>query len=143
MVKVCKIFTFDAAHQLVGHCGKCANLHGHTYKLEITLKGELIGSEDPSNEGFVMDFGDVKEIVSELIVDKFDHSFLARGDEPVLELVKQSGSKITHLGFRTTAENMAVYIARTLKENGLPLYSVKLWETPTGWAEVLAEDVQA
>lgn len=63
-----KEFTFDSAHQLVGHDGKCANLHGHTYRLEVALKDTPIIPEGPK-EGFVMDFGDLKRIVKENIVD--------------------------------------------------------------------------
>lgn len=140
-VKVCKIFTFDSAHQLVGHKGKCANVHGHTYKLEVVLQGKVIGPENFSDEGFVIDFSDVKDIVKSLIVDSLDHSFLAMGNEPVLATLKETESKVSELGFRTTVENMAVHICYTLREAQLPVYAVKLWETPNSWAEVLAEDI--
>jgi len=140
-VAVCKIFTFDAAHQLVGHNGKCANVHGHTYKLEVVLKGPVVPHAGASSEGFVMDFHDLKNIVKERIVDPWDHSFLAMGNEPVLESLRSSNSKVTLLGFRTTAENLSAYICYELKRAGLPVYSVKLWETPTAWAEVLASDI--
>lgn len=140
-VAVGKIFTFDAAHQLVGHRGKCANLHGHTYKLEVVLKGPVIRESGVSSEGFVMDFHDVKRIVKERIVDLWDHSFLAMGNEAVLETLYQSNSKVALLGFRTTAENLSSYICYALKQAGLPVYSVKLWETPTAWAEVLSSEI--
>ncbi|WP_151736378.1 6-pyruvoyl trahydropterin synthase family protein ['Paenibacillus yunnanensis' Narsing Rao et al. 2020] len=140
-VSVCKIFTFDAAHQLIGHKGKCSNLHGHTYKLEVVLKGVPSQTAGDSGEGFVIDFGDIKSIVKTSLVDRLDHAFLAMGNEPVLETLKATGSKVALLSFRTTVENMAAYIAYKLKEAALPLYSVKLWETPTSWAEVLAADI--
>lgn len=140
-VTVGKIFSFDSSHQLIGHCGKCANLHGHTYKLEVMLKGQphqVIGSSD---EGFVVDFYKLKTAVNELIVDKMDHAFLARGDEPVLKILKTTGVKVLELGFRTTVENMASYICWKLMREGFPIHSIKMWETPTGWAEVLAVDI--
>ncbi|WP_240666731.1 6-carboxytetrahydropterin synthase QueD [Longirhabdus pacifica] len=140
-VNVCKIFTFDSAHQLVGHKGKCANLHGHTYKLEVELKGKLHGPEHQSDEGFVIDFSDVKSMVKELLVDQLDHSFIAMGNEPALASLKESGSKVTELGFRTTAENMAMYMCHQLKLAKLPVYAVKLWETPNSWAQVLASEI--
>jgi 6-pyruvoyltetrahydropterin/6-carboxytetrahydropterin synthase len=140
-VRVCKIFTFDAAHQLIGHSGKCANLHGHTYTLEVVLEGEPLGPEHISDEGFVMDFAELKRIVKERVVDALDHAFLAMGNEPVLETLKASGSKVKVLGFRTTVENLAQYICHELKQAGLPMHSVKLWETPTAWAEVYAKDI--
>ncbi|MFE4709327.1 MULTISPECIES: 6-pyruvoyl tetrahydropterin synthase family protein [unclassified Paenibacillus] len=140
-VSVCKIFTFDAAHQLIGHKGKCSNLHGHTYKLEVVLKGVPSVQEGHSDEGFVVDFSDIKARVQEVLIDRLDHAFLATGNEPVLESLYSSGSKVAQLSFRTTAENLSSYAAYELKKAGLPLYSVKLWETPTSWAEVLAEDI--
>jgi len=140
-VKVCKIFTFDSAHQLIGHKGKCANVHGHTYKLEVVLKGTIQGPENPSDEGFVLDFSDLKAAVKEHIVDKLDHAFIAAGNEPALAVLRETNSKVALLGFRTTAENMSMYICHRLREAGLPVYSVKLWETPTSWAEVMAEDI--
>ncbi|WP_342435635.1 6-carboxytetrahydropterin synthase [Paenibacillus sp. FSL L8-0436] len=140
-VSVCKIFTFDAAHQLIGHKGKCSNLHGHTYKLEVVLKGKPSVEAGHSGEGFVIDFSDIKSTVQQSLVDRLDHAFLAMGNEPVLDTLTNTGSKVALLSFRTTVENMACYIAYKLKQAALPLYSVKLWETPTSWAEVLAEDI--
>jgi 6-pyruvoyltetrahydropterin/6-carboxytetrahydropterin synthase len=140
-VSVCKIFTFDAAHQLIGHKGKCSNLHGHTYKLEVVLKGKPLASQGHSDEGFVIDFSDIKRTVQESVVDDLDHAFLAMGNEPILETLTNTGSKVALLSFRTTVENMSSYIAYMLKLAGLPLHSVKLWETPTSWAEVLGEDI--
>lgn len=153
-VTVCKTFTFDSSHQLIGHKGKCANVHGHTYKLEVTVKGPTIKKPTSdealtleeyegrlSDEGFVIDFGDLKSIVKDIIVDKLDHAFIAAGDEPILETLIASGSKVAQLGFRTTVENMAMYVCWKLREHDVPVYSVKMWETPTGWAEVFASDI--
>jgi len=166
-VVVGKIFSFDSSHQLVGHCGKCANVHGHTYKLEVMLKGspqKVLPLEDYANkdivsetfrdvnarrvhadaisdEGFVIDFYLLKQLVNKLIVDKMDHAFLARGDEPILPTLKETGAKVVVLGFRTTVENMARYICWRLMKTGLPVYCIRMWETPTGWAEVYASDI--
>lgn len=140
-VSVCKMFTFDAAHQLVGHNGKCANVHGHTYKLEVVLKGKTVKEAGVSDEGFLMDFSDLKKIVKERIIDPLDHAFLAMGNEAVLETLQRTNAKVALLGFRTTAENLSSYICHQLKSAGLPVYSVKLWETPTAWAEVLASEI--
>lgn len=140
-VKVCKIFTFDSAHQLIGHKGKCANVHGHTYKLEVVLKGLTFGADNPSDEGFVIDFSDVKQIVKELVVEPLDHAFIAMGNEPILHTLQETDSKIALLQFRTTVENMCMYICHQIRQANLPVYSVKLWETPNSWAEVMAEEV--
>lgn len=141
-VLVCKTFSFDSSHQLVGHFGKCANLHGHTYKLEVKcLDVPGMHPDDISNEGFVIDFYHLKSLVNNLIVDKLDHAFIAMGNEPALEVLQQSGAKVVVLGFRTTVENMSRYICWRLMKAGLPVHSVRMWETPTGWAEVLADDI--
>lgn len=135
---VCKQFSFDAAHQLVGHKGKCANLHGHTYKLEVFLKSDVIEAPGTSDDGFVIDFADVKDHVKVLIVDPMDHAFLAKGDEPVLGTLMSTNVKIFPLnGVRSTCENMAAYIFNRLKAlTDLPIYAIRLWETPTGYAQV-------
>lgn len=141
-VLVCKIFQFDASHQLIGHNGKCSNVHGHTYRLEVVIKGRVHGPDDVSNEGFVMDFSDLKKIVKELIVNKMDHAFIAEGNEPVLKALIETGSKVCILGCRTTAENMTKYICNELMKANLPIWSIKLWETPTSWAEVHVSDIE-
>lgn len=140
-VRVCKIFTFDSAHQLVGHKAKCANVHGHTYKMEVQVEGPTIGQENTSDEGFVIDFSDLKLVVNELLIDRLDHAFIAKGDEPILPTLVSTNSKVAILGFRSTCENMAMYATWILKKAGIPVYSVKVWETPTGWAEVLASEI--
>lgn len=131
---VTKEFTFDSAHQLVGHDGKCANVHGHTYRLEIALRGKVVDKEGHPKEGFVIDFSDLKKVAKDLIVDKLDHAFIAKGDEPALETLRENGSKVAVLGFRTTCENMSQYICWKLWQEGLPVHYVRLWETPTGSA---------
>lgn len=140
-VTVCKILTFDSSHQLLHHKGKCANVHGHTYKLEVLLKGQPIQEIETSDEGFVIDFSELKSVIKKELIDDLDHAFLAQGNEPIIEQLQNSGSKLCVLGFRTTVENLASYICWRLKELELPVYSIRLWETPTGWAEVLASDI--
>lgn len=131
-MRVCKQFSFDASHQLVGHFGKCANLHGHTYKLEVSLTGAI--HEEGSSEGMVVDFYHVKKYAGEL-VDRLDHAFLMRGNEPAAEVVE---TKRVEFGFRTTAENMAKFLAwslGTLMQPYARIDFIRLWETPTGYAE--------
>lgn len=133
-MKVGKQFSFDAAHQLVGHFGKCANLHGHTYKVEISLTGET--EKNGSSEGMVVDFYHVKKHAGELI-DRLDHATLLRGDEPIGQ-VNAVQTKRVIFGFRTTAENMSKLLTWALANLLQPyarLNYVRLWETPTGYAE--------
>lgn len=127
-ISVTKIFTFDSAHRLDDYVGKCANLHGHTYKLEVTIKGRT------DHRGIVVDFGDIKRIVNEQIIGKYDHQFLN-----------------DHMEFNTTAENMVFHFFQVIDEylkdlqNHAPvrLMLCRLWETPTCHAELTREDYDA
>lgn len=106
-----KEFEFDAAHNLVNYHGKCERLHGHTYKLVVRLEGE------PDHEGMVYDFVELKKLVKENIIDKFDHAYIN-------DIISQP-----------TAENIAVYVwnslANKVKRDNCSLYEVEVWETKT------------
>lgn len=133
-MKVSKTLTFDAAHQLVEHFGKCANLHGHTYKVEISLAGETV--QHGSSQGMVVDFYHVKKIAGKF-VDRLDHAVLLQGNEPIF-LKDAVDTKRVIFGFRTTAENMSRFLTWTLTElmwQYARIDSIKLWETPSGCAE--------
>lgn len=142
-ITVTKEFTFDCAHMLSNHEGICSNLHGHTYKLEVTAAAELI--KEGSSQGMVVDFGDLKSIVKELIVDKFDHSFIfweggSEAEREIARVVEGYGMRIVKLNERPTAENMAIFIIKTLnehlKDSPVKIVKVRLYETPTSFAEV-------
>lgn len=114
VVTVTKEFTFDSAHHLLDYIGPCANVHGHTYKLQITVAGEV----NPKT-GMIIDFNDLKSIVKDAVIDKFDHKML----NDVLD-------------YNPTAENMAMDILASLNDAGLNVVEVKLWETPTSFVTV-------
>ena len=142
---VTKEFTFDAAHQLPNHTGLCKNIHGHTYKLQVTLTGLVLEVDGSSQEGMVVDFKDMKDWIKDMVLDKFDHAFIAKGDEPILPTLKELGSKVFEIGVRTTAENMARYIFETLCLNLPPnvfVKNVRLYETPTSYADYKAKDYE-
>jgi 6-pyruvoyltetrahydropterin/6-carboxytetrahydropterin synthase len=113
--KITKIFGFDSAHRLYDYDGKCKNIHGHTYKLEITLIGEIL-----SNTGMIIDFHDLEKIINKIIIDKVDHQYLN-------DVFK----------FNPTCENLAVWIWNEIKSNikneKYFLSKVVLWETPTSF----------
>ena len=123
-IRATKIFTFDAAHCLPGHKGKCANMHGHTYRLEVTVarNGDSVLTDD-SGDGMVIDFGDLKQIVNEEIIDKVDHKLLNEV-----------------FPFRTTSENMARHfyglMEKRLSPQGVSVEKITLWESPTSCVEV-------
>ncbi len=106
-----KEFEFDAAHNLIHYHGKCERLHGHTYKLVVKLEGE------PDKEGMVYDFVELKRMVKERVVDKFDHAYIN-------DIIPQP-----------TAENIAIYIWKELKDvlkrENSRLYEIEVWETKT------------
>ncbi|QEY26039.1 6-carboxytetrahydropterin synthase QueD [Neisseria zalophi] len=136
-MKITKIFTFDSSHMLDGHDGKCKNLHGHTYKLEVTVSDGLISGG--AKDGMVMDFSDLKTIVKQEIIEPFDHAFIYHGgnerESKIAALLESWQMKTMRLDIRTTAENMVVYMYSRLKAAGLPVSGIKLWETPTSCAE--------
>lgn len=119
-VLLTKEFVFDSAHHLYEYDGKCKSLHGHTYKLTVTVKGR------PDQRGIALDFADIKRITNERIVNRLDHQYLNAVLPPM----------------NTTAENMVVWmfeqIRDALSEEGLApniqLEEVRLWETPTSFA---------
>ena len=113
-----KLFTFEAAHQLPKHSGKCARLHGHSYRLEVTVVGDII-KEEGSSEGMVVDFADLSKIVEKEIIEQWDHQFLN-----------------DLLAFRTTAELLAVEAFRRLKDAGLSVSKITLWETAKAFVVV-------
>ena len=143
-MKVGKEFTFDCAHRLPFHTGKCKNLHGHTYRLIVEV-------EQPDDEvkNMVIDFGDLKEAVNE-IIEHFDHSILIGGEDAkdvkMLNYFRKQGWKYRIFEFNTTAENLSRHIAGLIKlklqSKGSKLdrinfgLTVRLYETPTSYAEV-------
>ncbi|OOF58973.1 6-carboxytetrahydropterin synthase QueD [Rodentibacter myodis] len=138
MFKVSKEFSFDMAHLLDGHDGKCQNLHGHTYKLQVEIAGDL--HQYGAKKAMVMDFSDLKAIVKKAILDPMDHAFIydqtSERESKIAHLLQDLRSKTFGVPFRTTAEEMARFIFNRLKyEEKLPVSAIRLWETPTSFCE--------
>ena len=134
------------AHALSNYHGKCKNIHGHTYKLFVTLSG--IPCEDCSSpkNGMVLDFGDLKNIVKIPIVDVFDHALVVPANKGFEDLRKfQETDKYIEVPFQPTCENLTIYIANIIQSklpDSVSLYSIRLYETPTSYAEWFADDNQ-
>ncbi len=146
MIRITKIFTFETAHVLYNYDGKCKNMHGHSYKLFVTVKGTPINDIDDVKNGMVVDFGDIKKIVKEEIVDVWDHAVLLNALTPHKELgedLAQKGHKVIECNYQPTCENMLYEIAEKIK-NKLPshvqLAYLKLHETENSYGEWLAEE---
>lgn len=140
-MKISKIFTLDASHMLDGHDGKCQNLHGHTYQLEVTVASILIN--EGAKAGMVMDFADLKTSVKQTILEPFDHAFLYHGnnerESQIAALLEGWQMKTLRLNQRTTAEHLAIEMYHRLQAVGVPVCRIKLWETPTSYAEYEGE----
>ena len=135
---------FDAGHRIPNHASQCRHLHGHRYAIEITLSGEIVGTEGSAEQGMVMDFSEVKRIANAVIVDHWDHAFLVyRDDRAVVDfLASLPGHKTVLLPVVPTAENLAAEAFRLLDAayldtygNQLRLQRVRLYETPNNWAD--------
>ena len=133
------------AHALLNYDGLCRHIHGHSYKLIITIIGEPIEDSNDQKLGMVLDFADLKVVVKEPVVDYFDHSLVINRvaenylpDEP-----NEMYDKVHLMDFQPTCENLVLYIAEKVQARlspGIGLYSVKLYETATSYAEWYAAD---
>lgn len=146
MIRITKIFTFETAHVLYNYDGKCKNMHGHSYKLFVTVKGTPINDINNVKNGMVVDFGDIKKIVKEEIVDVWDHAVLLNALTPHKELgedLANKGHKVIECNYQPTCENMLYEIAEKIK-NKLPshvqLAYLKLHETENSYGEWFAEE---
>lgn len=134
------------SHALEGYDGACRQIHGHSYKLFVTVAGTPI--DDPQNPkyGMVMDFGDLKKIVNRMIVDRYDHAFVIRrtdDNEKLIREVKARFGKVEMLDYQPTCEKMIARFADDIRAElpaGVELHSLKLHETATSYAEWFAED---
>jgi len=142
-MRIGKVIQWDMGHRVLNHRSVCRGLHGHRYKAEICVEGNLVEKENVSEEGMVIDFADIKKTAQKFIQEELDHAFMVWDkDEELLEFFKTSkGHKPVIVPFTPTAENVATYIYDNLKDKfadvfntGLRLHSVKLWETPTSYA---------
>ena len=142
-MKIGKIIQWDMGHRVLNHRSVCKGLHGHRYKAEICVEGELVLESEASEEGMVIDFADIKIVALKFIQEELDHAFMVWDkDEELLEFFNKSkGHKPVIVPFTPTAENVAAYIFQQLQDKftdvfktGLRLQSVKLWETPSSYA---------
>lgn len=146
MIRITKIFNFETAHVLYNYDGKCKNMHGHSYKLFVTVKGNPINDLDHHKNGMVVDFGDIKKIVKEEIVDIWDHAVLVNGDSPhklLGESLESQGHKVIFCDYQPTCENMLYDIAAKIKSklpSHVQLAYLKLHETENSYGEWIAEE---
>lgn len=145
-IRITKQFNFETGHALYGYDGKCKNVHGHSYKLSVTVIGEPITDTENVKFGMVIDFGDLKKIVKEEVVDLFDHATVFNKNTPHLELAKElqdRGHHVILVDYQPTSENMVIDFAAKISArlpHSIQLHSLKLQETETSFAEWYASD---
>jgi len=145
-IRITKQFSFETGHALYGYDGKCKNVHGHSYRLYVTVIGNPISDASNVKFGMVIDFSDLKKIVKEEIVNIFDHATVFNKNTPHVELAKElkdRGHNVLLVNYQPTSEMMVIDFAskiqKRLPEN-ISLYSLKLQETATSYAEWYAID---
>ena len=140
-IRITKQFTFETGHALYGYDGKCRNVHGHSYKLSVTVIGTPIADSSNVKFGMVIDFSDLKKIVKEEVVDVFDHATVFNRNTPHIELaaeLKDRGHHVILVDYQPTSENMVIDFAGKIQKRlpaDISLYSLKLQETETSFAE--------
>lgn len=139
MLEITKAIEWDMGHRIPMHEHKCRNPHGHRYRLELSLRGELCQNQGASNEGMIHDFGDVKEVLVEKIFKVLDHCFLASEKDLIFKSIAESSDlKIFIVPFIPTAENIVLWCYDQLKDSfpkHLQIARLRLLETPTSIAE--------
>ncbi len=144
-IRITKEFQFEMAHALLGYDVPCKKIHGHSYKLDVTVSGEVKEHTSDSDEGMVIDFGIIKDIIKELIVDEYDHSLVLNEKMKIDESQFEFMNKLIIVPFQPTCELLLVHYADLIKlklPSQIQLYSLMLRETPTSYAEWFATDNQ-
>ena len=145
IVRLTKTFTFEMAHALFNYDGKCKNIHGHSYKLEVTVKGRPIEKSANPKDGLLIDFGDLKKIVNAKVVDIFDHALVMKKDysDELLSSLSANFELIRYVDYQPTCENLISDFAGKIEgalPEGVALHHLVLHETATAFCEWFAED---
>ena len=143
MIRITKEFKFEMAHALHGYDGLCKNIHGHSYKLWVTIRAKVRQEKAHKKDGMVMDFDVLKSIVKPDIIDKYDHSLVLNANSPHAEIDFSAFEKVFFLPYQPTSENLVMDFALKIKSKlpeGIELYKVAISETATSFAEWNCED---
>ena len=145
-IRITKQFNFETAHALYGYDGLCKNVHGHSYKLDVTVIGKPIDDPNHKKNGMLIDFSELKKIVQKKIVSVFDHAIILNVLSPHKDLadsLEKKGHKVVRVNYQPTCELMILsfskIIALELPRN-IELHSLKLRETENSYSEWFAED---
>ena len=143
MIRITKEFKFEMAHALYGYDGLCKNIHGHSYRMWVTIKGNVLEKNNHTKNGMVIDFGELKKIINDCIVDKYDHSFVLNKNTPHFNIDFSAFEKVFFLPYQPTSENLVVDFAKIIMNKipkNITLHKVVLSETATSFAEWHSDD---
>ena len=129
MYRVSRQIDFCYGHRLLNYQGKCRHLHGHNGRAIITIE-----SSGLDESGMVLDFSDIKRIVSQWIDEHLDHRMILKRDDPAVPLLQKLGEPLFLMDANPTAENIARLIFDHARLQGFPVVEVILWETPNCFA---------
>lgn len=134
MFRVTREIDFCYGHRLLHYEGKCRHLHGHNGRAVIVLEGE-----DLDHRGMLLDFSDIKSVVSGWIDDHLDHRMLLHKEDPAVPVLREMGEPMFLLDRNPTAENIARLIFEFTASQGFPIVEARLWETPRCFATYRAD----
>lgn len=145
IIRVTKEFPFEMAHVLLNYDGPCKNVHGHSYRLFVTLSGSPSDNPDSPKNGMVIDFSDLKSIIKKQIINVFDHSIVlsSKIDKEKSEMLSKMFGNTVLVDYQPTCENLVTDFAGRIASqlpSGVKLHSLKLYETANSFAEWFASD---
>lgn len=145
IIRITREFSFEMAHVLKDYDGPCRNVHGHSYRLFVTLSGTPLKNEKSPRNGMVIDFSELKTLVIKEIISRFDHSVVVSSnyDSEKLEMMKKTFGNTVIVDYQPTCENLVSDFAGRLRNRmpeGTMLHSIKLYETANSYAEWFAAD---
>jgi 6-pyruvoyltetrahydropterin/6-carboxytetrahydropterin synthase len=145
VIRITKEFTFEMAHVLWNYDGPCRNVHGHSYRLFVTISGKPVNDVENPKNGMVIDFNDLKQIVRQRIISVFDHSVVVSSDydKVKIKMFTEMFGNVVTVDYQPTCENLVGDFAGRLADQlpvGIKLHSLKLYETGTSFAEWFATD---
>lgn len=145
--RLTKRFDFEMAHALSGYDGLCKNIHGHSYKLDVTLMGEPCQDVYSPKLGMVMDFGDMKRLVQNAITDQFNHALVLNYQTPsdLISMLQQNYDRIVVVPYQPTTENLLTDFVQRIQSklpSTVTLFSLRLYESENSYAEWFASDNQ-
>ncbi len=129
MFRVTREIDFCYGHRLLNYDGKCKHLHGHNGRAVITIESEQL-----DERGMVLDFSDIKRVVSNWIDENLDHRMILHREDPARESLEKLGEPVFLVDVNPTAENIARLIFEYAKSQGFPIVECRLWETPRCFA---------